>query len=31
VLSPWVGFTVLCLYTAALLAVGGRLLVRRDA
>jgi ABC-2 type transport system permease protein len=31
VLSPWTGFAVLCLYTAVLLAVGGRLLVRRDA
>lgn len=31
VLSPWVGFAFLCLYTAALLALGGRLLVRRDA
>lgn len=30
-LSPWTGFGVLCLYTAGLLALGGRLLVRRDA
>ncbi|MEV3855865.1 ABC transporter permease [Streptomyces sp. NPDC050095] len=30
-LTPWAGFVVLCLYTAAILAVGGRLLVRRDA
>ncbi|MCX3061201.1 ABC transporter permease [Streptomyces beihaiensis] len=30
-LSPWAGFVVLCGYSAALLAVGGRLLVRRDA
>ncbi|NEB75236.1 ABC transporter permease subunit [Streptomyces sp. SID14478] len=30
-LTPWAGCAVLCLYTAALLAVGGRLLVRRDA
>ncbi|MFE0171241.1 ABC transporter permease subunit [Streptomyces sp. NPDC059002] len=30
-LSPWVGFAVMCLYTAAVLAVGGRLLARRDA
>lgn len=30
-LSPWAGLAVLCLYTAAFLAVGGRLLVRRDA
>ncbi|HEX6471686.1 MAG TPA: ABC transporter permease subunit [Streptosporangiaceae bacterium] len=31
VLSPWAGFAVLCLYPAVLLAVGGGLLVRRDA
>ncbi|MFF3484206.1 hypothetical protein ACFYXC_13130 [Streptomyces sp. NPDC002701] len=31
VLSPWTAFAVLRLYTAALLAIGGRLLVRRDA
>ncbi|MFI6879031.1 ABC transporter permease [Streptomyces sp. NPDC050400] len=30
-LSPWAGFVVLCLFTAALLGAGGRLLVRRDA
>ncbi|WP_327653854.1 ABC transporter permease [Streptomyces sp. NBC_00483] len=30
-LSPWAGFGVLCLYTAAFLAVGDRLLARRDA
>ncbi|MFJ2770712.1 ABC transporter permease subunit [Streptomyces sp. NPDC087300] len=30
-LSPWAGFGLLCLYTAAVLAVGGRLLIRRDA
>ncbi|MEV5608946.1 ABC transporter permease [Streptomyces sp. NPDC052225] len=30
-LSPWAGFVVLCLYTAAFLTVGGRHLVRRDA
>ena len=30
-LSPWSGFTLLCLYTAATLAIGGWLLVRRDA
>ncbi|WP_306337353.1 ABC transporter permease subunit [Streptomyces sp. KL118A] len=31
VLSPWVGFAVLCLYTVVVLAVGARLLDRRDA
>ncbi|MEU7576282.1 ABC transporter permease [Streptomyces sp. NPDC041068] len=31
VLSPWAGFALLCLYTAAVLLVGGRLLTRRDA
>ena len=30
-LSPWVGFAVLCSYVVAVLGVGGRLLVRRDA
>jgi ABC-2 type transport system permease protein len=30
-LSPWVGFTMLCLYVTAVLGAGGRLLVRRDA
>jgi hypothetical protein len=30
-LSPWVGFGVLCAYAAAALAVGGWLMVRRDA
>lgn len=29
--SPWVGFAILCGYTAGLLVVGGILLVRRDA
>lgn len=29
--SPWVGFAILCAYTAGLLVVGGILLVRRDA
>ncbi|WP_405866677.1 MULTISPECIES: hypothetical protein [unclassified Streptomyces] len=29
--SPWTGFAVLCLYVAAVLGVGGRLLARRDA
>ncbi|MEU0602732.1 ABC transporter permease [Streptomyces sp. NPDC006393] len=31
VLSPWAGFTVLCLYVVAALAAGGWLLARRDA
>jgi ABC-type transport system involved in multi-copper enzyme maturation permease subunit len=31
VLSPWAGFAVLCVYVAAALGLGGRLLVRRDA
>jgi ABC-type transport system involved in multi-copper enzyme maturation permease subunit len=31
VLSAWQGFGVLCLWTAALLAISGFLLVRRDA
>ncbi|MBO1330532.1 ABC transporter permease [Streptomyces sp. VRA16 Mangrove soil] len=30
-LSPWAGFAVLCLYTAALLGASARLMVRRDA
>jgi hypothetical protein len=30
-LSPWVGFGVLCAWAAAALAVGGWLMVRRDA
>jgi hypothetical protein len=30
-LSPWVGFAVLCAYAATALAVGGWLIVRRDA
>ena len=30
-LSPWAGFTVLLACSAAALAVGGLLLVRRDA
>jgi hypothetical protein len=30
-LSPWVGFGVLCGYAAAALALGGWLMVRRDA
>ncbi|MYW69923.1 ABC transporter permease subunit [Streptomyces sp. SID8379] len=30
-LSPWAGFVVLCLYTAAFLAAADRLLARRDA
>lgn len=30
-LSPWVGFLVLCAYTIALLGIGGILLNRRDA
>ena len=30
-LSPWQGFGVLCLWTAALLAAAGFLLTRRDA
>ena len=30
-LSPWAGLGMLCLYTAATLAVGGWLLARRDA
>jgi hypothetical protein len=30
-LSPWVGFSVLLAYGLASLAVGGLLLVRRDA
>jgi ABC-2 type transport system permease protein len=29
--SPWVGFAILCGYAAIALAVGGRMLVRRDA
>jgi len=29
--SPWVGFAILCGYTAAALVAGGILLVRRDA
>ena len=29
--SPWTGFALLCAYAAAALAVGGWLLVRRDA
>lgn len=29
--SPWAGFGLLCLYTAVVLGVGGRLLARRDA
>jgi hypothetical protein len=31
VLSPWVGFGVLCVYVLAALGAGGRLLTRRDA
>ena len=31
VLSPWVGFAVLCLYVVAALGLGGWLLTRRDA
>jgi ABC-2 type transport system permease protein len=31
VLSPWQGFGVFCLWTAALLAVAATLLMRRDA
>jgi hypothetical protein len=30
-LSPWAGLGVLCLYAAAMLGIGGWLLVRRDA
>ncbi len=30
-LSPWVGFGVLCAYTVVVLVVGGVLMVRRDA
>jgi ABC-2 type transport system permease protein len=30
-LSPWAGLAVLCLYAAVALAIGGWLLVRRDA
>jgi ABC-2 type transport system permease protein len=29
--GPWAGFLVLCVYAAALLVIGGVLLVRRDA
>ena len=29
--SPWVGFAILCGYTAALLVIGGILFTRRDA
>lgn len=31
VLSPWVGFAILCLYVAVALGVGWRMLARRDA
>ncbi|MFE5003039.1 hypothetical protein ACFRJ3_00110 [Streptomyces sp. NPDC056696] len=31
VLSPWVGFGVLCVYVLAALGAGGWLLTRRDA
>ena len=31
VLTPWVGFAVLCLYVVAALVIGGWLLTRRDA
>ncbi len=30
-LSPWVGFALLCVYSAAVLVIGGILMVRRDA
>ena len=29
--APWTGFFVLCVYAAAVLVIGGVLLVRRDA
>jgi ABC-2 type transport system permease protein len=29
--SPWVGFAILCGYTAVLFVIGGTMLVRRDA
>lgn len=29
--SPWVGFAILCAYSAAALIIGGMVLVRRDA
>ena len=30
-LNPWVGFAVVCAYAIGALAVGGVLMVRRDA